>query len=101
MAEQRVDVVARKRGAQQFLGATPPAVLMDIAVLEAWARAQGWQVQADPGGGVIRFTAPDGRLITALSPVCPFDRLVDVLSALRRYGLVWPPTRRFRDRASA
>jgi hypothetical protein len=72
----------------------------DVAVLVAWARAQGWRVQPGAAGGAIRFTAPDGQLVTALAPACPPDRLVDALAALRRYGLVWPPTRRFRVRAS-
>lgn len=71
----------------------------DVAVVVAWARAQGWQVQAD--GGAIRFTAPDGQLVTVLAAAGPSERVVDTLAALRRYGLVWPPTRRFRARVPA
>lgn len=59
-----------------------------IGGLVRWARSQMWVVPEPGGSGRVPFTAPDGAFVVAWSPAVPAE---DVVAAVRRYGLVWPP----------
>jgi hypothetical protein len=65
----------------------------EVVTVAAWARSQGWAVPPPCATGRIRFTAPDGAFVVAWHPA---GRTADVIAALRRYGLVWPPPARRR-----
>lgn len=67
----------------------PPAAV--IEALAGWARTQGWTVPPPGPTGRVRFSAPDGAFVVAWQPAI---RPADVIVALRRYGLVWPPPAR-------
>lgn len=72
----------------------------DIDTLIAWARSQGWKVEVD-ANGYRRFHAPDGTYVVRYpaTPSNPRRRLLDVVTATRRYGLAWPPPSRKEQRA--
>jgi hypothetical protein len=64
----------------------------DIDRLIEWARSQGWTVEID-ANGYRRFHTPDGTYVVRYpaTPSNPRRRLLDVLTAIRRHGLAWPP----------
>ena len=69
---------------------TYPPAMADAPTVVTWARSQGWQVQVARDTGRVRFAAPSGAFVASWTEADP-TRLSDVITALRRYGLVWPP----------
>lgn len=72
----------------------------DIDKLIKWARSQGWDVRID-ANGYRRFHAPDGAYVTRY-PATPSNarrRLLDVITAVRKHGLAWPPPSKGEQRA--
>lgn len=74
----------------------------DIDRVIKWARSQGWRVEND-ANGYRRFYAPDGHYVVRYpaTPSNSYRRLRDVLTALRRNGLDWPPLSKKEQRASS
>ncbi|HEY3749859.1 MAG TPA: hypothetical protein VGL80_11695 [Pseudonocardiaceae bacterium] len=72
----------------------------DIDKLIRWAESQGWRVEID-NNGYRRFFAPDGEYVVRYpaTPSNPRRRLLDVVTATRRYGLPWPAPSRAEQRA--
>jgi hypothetical protein len=72
----------------------------DIDKLIAWACSQGWRVERD-AKGYRRFYAPDGSYVVRYpaTPSNPRRRLADVVTAVRSYGLGWPPPSKKEQRA--
>lgn len=62
----------------------------DPSVLIGWARSQGFRVQHCERTTCVRFTAPAGAFVALWDAADP-DRLAELVPALRRFGLVWPP----------
>lgn len=73
----------------------------DIDRLIDWARSQGWQVKPDTKG-YRRFYAPGGDYVGyyPATPSNPRRRLADIVTAVRRAGLAWPPPSRKEQRAA-
>lgn len=72
----------------------------DIDKLIAWACSQGFTVEVDHSG-YRRFYAPDRSYIGRYpaTPSNPRRRLADIVTALRRVGLTWPPPSKKEQRA--
>jgi len=72
----------------------------EVIKIARWARSQQWTVEDDASGHT-RFTNPDGVYI-ALFPATPgneYRRMQDLLVALKRAGLPWPPPSKKEQRA--
>lgn len=72
----------------------------DIDQLIAWARSQGWRIEVD-ANGYRRFYAPNGTYVVRYpaTPSNPRRRLLDVITATRRFGLPWPAPSKKEQRA--
>ncbi|MGH8922608.1 MAG: hypothetical protein ACRD0H_30440 [Actinomycetes bacterium] len=72
----------------------------DIDKLIAWACSQGWTVRTD-ANGYRRFYAPGGDYVARYpaTPSNPQRRLLDVVTAVRAYGLTWPSPSKKEQRA--
>ena len=64
----------------------------DIRKIAAWAQDQGWTVR-DDASGYTRFYSPAGAYVARYpaTPSNPRRRMADLVTALRRNGLPWPP----------
>ncbi len=65
-----------------------------------WARSQQWKVE-DDASGYTRFYDPQGDYITRYpaTPSNEYRRMQDLLVALKRAGLPWPPPSKKEQRA--
>lgn len=72
----------------------------DIDKLIDWAGSQGFEVRLD-SRGYRRFYAADGTYVGyyPATPSNPRRRLADIVVALRRAGLPWPPPNKKDQRA--
>lgn len=72
----------------------------DIDKVIAWVCSQGWEVRTD-ANGYRRFYTPEGTYVVRY-PATPGNsrrRLLDVVTAVREHGLVWPPPSKKEQRA--
>jgi hypothetical protein len=67
----------------------------DIDKVVAYAQSQGWTIKVT-ANGYRHFYDPEGNWIVHYpkTPGRPQRRLADVLTAIKRAGLEWPPPRR-------
>ncbi|BBX73675.1 hypothetical protein H7H78_10250 [Mycobacterium shinjukuense] len=65
-----------------------------------WAQSQQWTVE-DDANGYTRFYDPRGNYIVRFpaSPSNEYRRMQDLLVALKRAGLPWPPPSKKEQRA--
>ncbi len=75
-------------------------VAEDIDKLVEWACSQGWEIRVD-SKGYRRFYRPDGAYVGyyPATPSNPRRRLADIIAAVRRNGLGWPPPSKKERRA--
>jgi hypothetical protein len=72
----------------------------DIDKLIRWARSQGFRVEVDQQG-YRRFYVPDGSYLVRYpaTPSNPRRRFAEVVIALRKAGLPWPPPSKKEERS--
>jgi hypothetical protein len=71
-----------------------------ITKIAKWARSQQWTVE-DDASGYTRFSNPQGEYITnyPATPSNEYRRMQDLLVALKKAGLPWPPPSKKEQRA--
>jgi len=71
-----------------------------IVKIARWARSQQWTVE-DDASGYTRFYNPQGEYVTQYpaTPSNEYRRRRDLLVALKRAGLAWPPPSKKEQRA--
>lgn len=72
----------------------------DIADIAKWAKSQGWTVE-DDSNGYTRFYSPEGVYVVRYpaTPSNPYRRMRDLVGALTKNGLPWPPPSKKEQRA--
>lgn len=71
-----------------------------ITKIAKWAKSQQWTVD-DDADGYTRFTNPQGAYIVSFpaTPSNEYRRMQDLLVALKKAGLPWPPPSKKEQRA--
>jgi hypothetical protein len=65
---------------------------VDIDKVIAYVKGQGWKVDID-ANGYRRFFNPAGEYVVRYpaTPSNPHRRFLDVVTALKAHGVMWPP----------